>query len=173
MGQNFDIMVSSETNEWYTPPWIINLARSHMGQITCDPASNKIAQQWIQAREYYTEKDDGLSKLWTGNVWLNPPYGKTNGKSNAEIWAEQLARYYEHQYVTQGYLLVSSKFGYKWFGSLLRRYPSVTLWDRVKFINERGEEGGQSKVATTLFYFGWQHDAFEAIWKDKGLVIFP
>ena len=25
---------------------------------------------------YYTEKDDGLSKRWSGTCWCNPPYGR-------------------------------------------------------------------------------------------------
>jgi len=25
---------------------------------------------------YFTKDDDGLAQIWTGNVWMNPPYGR-------------------------------------------------------------------------------------------------
>ena len=28
---------------------------------------------------FYTKEDDGLSQNWSGNVWLNPPYGREIG----------------------------------------------------------------------------------------------
>lgn len=38
--------------------------------------------------KYYTIKDDGLSKDWSGhNVWCNPPYGRNIGK-----WVEKCYR---------------------------------------------------------------------------------
>ena len=60
--------------EWNTPPAVIEAARDCMGGIDLDPASNEIAQKLVQAKRYYTEKDDGLAQRWTGRVWLNPPY---------------------------------------------------------------------------------------------------
>ena len=29
---------------------------------------------------YFTKEDDGLSRDWTGVVWLNPPYGREIGR---------------------------------------------------------------------------------------------
>jgi hypothetical protein len=45
----------------YTPREIIDLVRVVMGEIDLDPASDDIAQQWVQARNYYTPTLDGLS----------------------------------------------------------------------------------------------------------------
>ena len=28
---------------------------------------------------FYTKEDDGLSQNWSGNVWMNPPYGREIG----------------------------------------------------------------------------------------------
>lgn len=30
--------------------------------------------------KYFTKEDDGLQQEWTGNVWMNPPYGRVIGK---------------------------------------------------------------------------------------------
>jgi len=82
----------SESNEWYTPPEVIEIARLTMGHIDLDPASNPIAQQWIQATRCLTQSDDGLSLPWYGNIWLNMPYGWHPGtrKSSVDIWARNL-----------------------------------------------------------------------------------
>ena len=33
-----------------------------------------------KCKEYFTLKDDGLSKNWAGIIWMNPPYGREIGK---------------------------------------------------------------------------------------------
>ena len=63
--------------EYYTPPIYIDMVRQVLGTIDLDPASNMIAQQWIQATRFYVQEDDGLSQPWTGRLYLNPPYDCT------------------------------------------------------------------------------------------------
>lgn len=154
MSQSMKLLTSSESNEWYTPPWLIELARECMGSIDLDPASCKTSQNWIQAEEYYTEEDNGLDYLWHGNIWLNPPYGRTKNKSNAGIWATKLEQEYAAGRVKQAILLVNSAHGYEWYEKLWVRYPVICLRDRIRFVNEQGVIGGQSKKAQTLVYFG-------------------
>lgn len=71
------VFLESTSNEWYTPVGIIERVRSfYKGHIDLDPASCPLAQETVQAKQYFTKQDDGRSKLWHGNVWCNPPYGK-------------------------------------------------------------------------------------------------
>jgi hypothetical protein len=44
-------------NEWFTPAEYIELARSVLGTIDLDPASNPLAQEVVQARHFFTKDE--------------------------------------------------------------------------------------------------------------------
>lgn len=68
---------SSKRSDWVTPTHIIAKARKVMGSIDLDPATKAaVNKRTVKATRIFTPKDDGLSQDWTGNVWLNPPFGK-------------------------------------------------------------------------------------------------
>lgn len=168
------VLTSSETNEWYTPKWLLELARECMGHIDLDPASCAFAQQTVQADTWYNGVwVDGLQHEWHGNVWLNPPYGRTKNQSNAGIWATKLEQEYEANHVTQAILLVNSAHGYDWYERLWRRYPVICVRDRIRFVNENGVTAGQSKKAQTLVYFGRQWSTFRKTFQHLGRYILP
>ena len=94
MKQSMQLLTSQASQEWYTPEWLIVLARAVLGDIDLDPASNAVAQQWVGARRYYTLDDDGFKKPWAGRVWLNPPYDDT------PRWVARLCAAYDDGDVT-------------------------------------------------------------------------
>ena len=68
--------------EWYTPAWVIELARDTLGTIDLDPSSDETAQSVVKAAQSFgvgrPDADGGLSPAatWAGRVWMNPPYGR-------------------------------------------------------------------------------------------------
>jgi hypothetical protein len=66
---------SSATVEQYTPVDVVELGRETLGAIDTDPASCEFAQRVVRATTWYGEADDGLSRQWIGNTWVNPPGG--------------------------------------------------------------------------------------------------
>ena len=164
---------SSRSEEYDTPSHILEIARSVLGQIDLDPASNEEAQKNVQAVAYYTKEQDGLKQEWNGKVWLNPPYGKTEGRSNQELWSQRLKREYLDGNVTEAILLVKAAVGYKWFEELFRDWPVCFLRERLSFILEDGNDEGQSKQGTALFYFGNNFMCFATAFRGLGRIIPP
>ena len=62
--------------EYYTQEYIIDLAQEVLGVIDLDPASCSLANKVVRANNIFTIEDDGLSKPWFGNVWMNHPFHK-------------------------------------------------------------------------------------------------
>jgi hypothetical protein len=88
---------SAASVEWYTPSDVVMAARQVLGGITLDPASCEKANELIQAEQYYTAADDGLSKPWSGRVFLNPP----GGRGVVRAFWEKLIRHYKAGHVEQ------------------------------------------------------------------------
>lgn len=102
---------SSETNEHYSPPWMVEAARATMGGVDLDPASCVEANEVVGARQYFCAK--ALDFSWRfgrdlnldlgstlgapgvpSRVFLNPPGGKVGKRSSAVVWWEKLCDEY-------------------------------------------------------------------------------
>lgn len=164
---------SHRSEEYDTPAHVLGLARAVLGVIDLDPASNHEAQKGVRAARYFTKDDDGLLYPWKGRVWLNPPYGKTAGKSNQELWSQRLVDEYQNGEVTEALLLVKAALGYKWFEELFRLWPVCFMRDRLSFILDSGEDDGQSKQGTAIFYFGENFMRFAQTFRPMGRIIPP
>ncbi len=167
MNQAMQVLTSQLTTEWYTPAWIIALARETMGGIDLDPASSDKAQETVKAAHYYTQAIDGYSKPWGGRVFLNPPFDDT------PRWMRRLCAAYADGDVTQAILLVNSAPGYRWWEDLYRAHPVCLLRERVAFVSDRRVSAGTAKKGTTIAYLGAFWSKFDSIWSAYGRVLMP
>lgn len=164
----FNVLHSSESNEWYTPEVYIEASRTALRGIDLDPASCESANETVRARTIFTKEDDGLSQPWFGSVFLNPPYGKTAGQSNQGMWAEKLISEYESGNVNQAILLVNAAPSNKWFAPLWD-YPICFTKRRIQFDSPFG--GTESATHSNCFvYFGDDIDQFKSAFDDLGVV---
>jgi hypothetical protein len=159
------VMVSSECNEWYTPPKYLKAAREVIGDFDLDPASCRVANKVVKAKEYFTREQNGLSRTWHGSVWLNPPYGDVCPK-----FVARLVKAYESGEVAQAVLLVNShSTDNKWFQPLFS-YVLCFTDHRPKFWSDKGESNSPSH-GSVFVYFGKRPGKFISVFSQFGAVV--
>ncbi len=92
---------SSKSQEHYSPVDVVEAAHRTMVGIDLDPASCATANTIVKAANYYNQQQDGLSRIWHGNVFLNPPGGKVGKRSSAGVWWDKLV---EEYFITTGHV---------------------------------------------------------------------
>lgn len=137
--------------EWYTPPEFIECARRALGSIDLDPCTSKLAQKYIKARKFYTQETDGLSKRWSGNVWMNPPY-----KSGlVGDFVSKLLRHFSDAEVKQAIVLVNNATDTQWFQELAEQANVICLvGGRLKFLDAAGEPANTPLQGQCFVYLG-------------------
>jgi hypothetical protein len=127
-----------ETDERYTPKWIFDTLNLEFDLDPCSPVGG-IKDAPI--KYYYTAENDGLSKEWFGNVWVNPPF------SNPRPFMERLAQHGNGI----GLVRISQS---QWAKDLWNLADGVILNDkRLKFDRLDGSSVGIPAV-TFMFAFG-------------------
>lgn len=162
------VSANSGENEWYTPPEYIEAARDVMGSIDLDPASCDTAQVNVKAKRFFTAEDDGLSKKWTGNVWLNPPYSKDwIGQFSAKVVSES-GRF------AQAVVLVNNATDTAWFHELASVASAVCfLRGRVKFLDRTGKPANTPVQGQAVLYVGPNVESFRKRFSSFGFVVVP
>jgi len=151
--------------EWYTPPEFVDMARTVLGGIDLDPASNPIAQGWVKAERFYTKDDDGLAQPWAGRVWCNPPYGKFT-----KLFMERALAFYETGEVTDCIFLVN-RTGASWYVDLLERFSGVCqVRKRISFWTPEGKPEGSPRYYNDFLYLGKSTKKFQQVFSSVGKV---
>jgi hypothetical protein len=177
MKQSMQILTSSESNEWYTPPEIISLVKEALGEIDLDPASNAVANQVIGAKKYFSER--GLELTWQGSVFCNPPYG--TGGMQGKFLAKALSEYMQTN-ISQCIILTKSVPGYLWWDDMFHvnwMGDICITYDRISFYKPEWYHNGKiiypknskSKTASTFWYLGSQPELFEKVFSRLGMVL--
>jgi hypothetical protein len=127
--KDLGVLMSSESNEWYTPPGIIQAAIGIMGAIDLDPCSNSHDLPNVPAKHCFTKEDDGLAQAWWGKVYVNPPYGR-----EIPLWVAKINHEYQSGNIEQCVLLAPARTDTRWFYAL-KEYPRCFMRGRLKFSN--------------------------------------
>ena len=77
---NTRVMFSSNKDDWETPQWLFD-KYDEIYNFTLDVCANNVNHK---CSKYFTLKDNGLTKVWDGRCWMNPPYGR-----NIKDWVEK------------------------------------------------------------------------------------
>jgi ParB family chromosome partitioning protein len=163
---------SSDTNEWYTPEPYIDSVRAVLGCIDLDPASCEKANETVQAAEYFTETDDGLSRDWHGRVFLNPPYGTADGGSRAGLFCRKAIAEYEAGRVSEAIILVNSVHSQTWQKPLYA-FPVCLVNHRIEFVDAQGRVNPNPTFANVFVYLGQHVRRFAEEFKQHGYCMEP
>lgn len=181
------VLHSQDSPEWYTPWPIVERARVVMGSIDLDPASHDEAAPLIKAITYYTEKENGLTSPWWGNVFVNPPGGLV-----PQFWQRFIGMWLEKQ-ITQGFWVGYSLEQFQTLQSQCAKYPhpldySVCIpkqripfvenkakkQERIKKLLKKGKvpnEKSQPSHGNYLVYVGENKSVFAQIFSEIGIVV--
>ena len=162
-------LLSSKSNDWYTPSPIVEAARALMGGIDLDPASCAQANEIVKAARFFSIEEDGLSQDWRGRVWLNPPYGREAGGSSQAVWSSKLIESFEAGDVSEAVMLVNSATGSRWFKPLFE-FAICFVEGRISFDSPVGRKDRPTHYSA-LVYFGHNQIGFYKQFRELGQVL--
>lgn len=156
-------MMSSVSDEWYTPEHVVTAAIETLGAIDLDPCSNP-GEPNVPAREHYTAADDGLALGWRGAVYMNPPY------SRADEFCQKLADEYAYGNVRAAVALVPARVDTRWFRSLAAA-DLCFVNGRLRFLQPSGEPAANSAPFPSMVaYLGPDPERFARAFAHLGVL---
>jgi phage N-6-adenine-methyltransferase len=169
-GTTFD-EAALNTDECYSPAWLVDAVREVMGMIDLDPASSAEANTTVRAAKIYTRETDGLKNLWQGRVFLNPPFS-----TGLRPWVEKLTGEIQARRVEQAFVIgpadMLTRLGHQWFrvlisGSLLLPHK------RIEFLDPATGRWTVPRFGTFASYWGADQRRFVRVFREKGVILQP
>lgn len=133
---------SSKDDDWWTPQGLFDLLDSEFNfelDVCASDENHKCDR-------YFTRKDDGLSQVWRGVCYMNPPYGRTGGISIYE-WVQKA-----YQSALNGatvVCLVPARTDTRWWWDYCIKGEVRFLKGRLKF----GNSGGSAPFPSAVVVF--------------------
>lgn len=153
-------------NEWFTPDIHIQAARDVMGEIDLDPATSEAAQKRIQAKQYFTPRENGLERDWTGRIWLNPPYSKPNITN----FSVKMCTEVEAGRTSEAIMLAHAYTDTSWFHQVEKKAALICFTKgRIGFEEDDGHVAAPTQ-GQCFFYFGKNLENFRGIFKQFGFI---
>jgi hypothetical protein len=144
----------AKTACWGTPSDIVERARTVMGSIDLDPASEPLHNKVVKATRYYTAEDNGLTQPWEGNIFLNPP-GDKSGKLVKDFWKKLIEEYVAGRVKQAIYVAFSIEQLGRLQGAAEynpMHFPFCIPRHRVCFNDENGIEQSQPTHSNAIVY---------------------
>jgi len=159
------VMFTSTTGDWYTPPEIVEAVRDLFdGRIDLDPCSNSHEAPNVPALVHFTREDDGLSRPWSGRVYMNPPYGR-----KILPWIEKVREEHEAGRIAAAVVLVKAATDTRWFRLLSEKYPRCEVAGRLRFSGCKDP----APFPSVLFYLGDEVQRFAGVFARFGVLVAP
>jgi len=139
------------TDEWYTPPHVFEALDCEFDTDVASPGAT--ITPWIPASRFITKETAYGDRLWSGFIWMNPPFGARNA---IIPWLE---RFFRHG---NGIALTPDRTSAPWWQEYAPRADLVLFVSpKLKFIGADGKPGKSPAQGTTLLACGLE--AVEAL----------
>lgn len=134
-----------EGDERETPPELFTWASRNLGAFDLDVCATR---ENAKCPAYYDIEADGLTKMWHGNVWCNPPY------SDIAAWVMRArTQMFQPAMCERIVMLVPSATETDWWRSMWSGATEIVfLSPRVRFL-KNGEQMGSPPFGSALALF--------------------
>jgi len=191
-----NIKSHAEDRELITNDDLVAAAHALLEGIDLDVASSKVANKYVEAKEYFTPSDDGLNcQQWFGSVYLFPPSGtyfweKKNQRwrmtrstsptlaSSHAVWFRKLYRVWMAREIKQGLYFTNCPDMIRYEQKLFD-FPVCILRTPPTLLKNTGEGVSKHKTCTSfLVYLPPMESATEAterfidIYSEKGRILY-
>jgi hypothetical protein len=132
------------TDECYTPPHIFDAMELRFDTDAASP----VDRTWchVPADNFITERSLDDDVVWSGLVWLNPPFGARNSKG---LWVDKMIRH------GLGILLLPDRTSAPWWPHAAKHSGKfLQCYKKIKFIQPGGKTADSPNDGTYLFAFG-------------------
>ena len=137
-------LFTPNSNEWYTPQYIIDWVESNFGEIDLDPCASKHTNI---GRINYTIEDGGLTKEWKGVVYVNPPYGRDIKK-----WVKKAKE--SRMTANKVIMLIPARTDTSYWHEYIFDYSSIYfIKGRIKFLDEELKERDAATFPSAIIVF--------------------
>jgi hypothetical protein len=166
---------SSASALWYTPADVIERARTVLGSIELDPASDERANETVRA-ECFIGADGEFWQTWPHHrrVWLNPPGGKAvDNRSQAAVFWRALTDYREAGLLRHALFLAFSIEALQTTQSFARpimSFPFCVPDKRIRFVSPFGEKSSPTHANAIVYVPGTEDvtDRFLDVFSSLG-----
>ena len=132
---------SSKSDMWSTPKYLYDQLDATFN-FDLDPCATK---ENAKCSRYFTKEDDGLSKEWSGSVFMNPPYGREISKWMKKAYICSLQG-------TTVVCLVPARTDTNWWHEYAMKGDITFIRGRLKF----GEHRNSAPFPSAIVVFGEQ-----------------
>ena len=152
---------NSKKKNWNTPPkYIYPIKQFFGGEIDLDPCSN--IHSIVKAKENYIyPHKNGLIEKWCGkSIFVNPPYGRSEGKSLYDWLKKGISEYEDGKEII--YLIPVATNTKHFKDIIFNNFTSICFLSdtRLKFYNEGFEDKKGAPMACCLCYLGNRKEDF-------------
>ena len=139
-------LFTSNSNEWYTPQYIIDWIEEHFQEIYTDPCASKHSKI---GRINYTIEENGLTKPWRLFTFVNPPYGRDIKK-----WIKKAYEESKKSYNCGVVMLIPARTDTTyWHEYIFNKANIFFIKGRIKFLDEDLKERDAATFPSALVLF--------------------